>query len=283
MKNVYYAFFLATLVFFISCKNSIKVSEDSVYSRHLQKHIKLTIITTPLPREKSTLNLLLLNDGQDINRLRVKETVDSLYKKNLIQSLIVVAIHTDNRMQEYGVAGFPDFKRNGNDATKYSAFIDDELYPFIKKKISIRKFNSVIIGGVSLGGLSAFDIAWDHADKINKVGVFSGAFWWRDKDVNSKDYSDENNRIMLKKLRSSRKKPHLKYWFYAGGNEEEDDRDKDGVIDVIDDTKDLINVIKNKNVASYGDIVYKEIKEGKHDYAYWSQVFPDFLIWSVGK
>jgi enterochelin esterase-like enzyme len=283
MKNVYHAFFLFILIAYSSCKNSVKVSEDSVYSRHLQKHIKLTIITTPLPREKNTLNLLLLNDGQDISGLRVKETVDSLYKKNLIKPLVVVAIHTDDRIQEYGVAGFPGYKNNGSGAAKYSAFIDDELYPFIKKKISIRKFNSVTIAGVSLGGLSAFDIAWDHADKINKVGVFSGAFWWRDKDANAKDYSDENNRIMLKKLRSSRKKPHLQYWFYAGGNEEEGDRDKDGIIDVIDDTKDLINILGSKNVVSPDDIVYKEIKEGKHDYAYWSQVFPDFLIWSVGK
>ncbi|MEP6594436.1 MAG: alpha/beta hydrolase-fold protein [Ginsengibacter sp.] len=283
MKNIFLAFLGTIIITCSGCKNKIKISEDMVYSRHLQKHMKLTIITTPLPKEKNVLNLLLLNDGQDVSKLRVKETVDSLYNKKLIKPLVVVAIHTDNRTQEYGVAGSPDYQHNGSDAAKYSAFIDDELYPFIKKKIGVRKFNSVSIAGASLGGLSAFDIAWNHADKINNVGIFSGSFWWRDKDTSAKDYSDENNRIMLKKISSSRKKPHLKYWFYAGGREEESDRDKDGVIDVIDDTKDLINIIKNKNVSGPDDIVYIEMKKGKHDYTYWSKAFADFLIWAVGK
>ena len=51
---------------------------------------------------------------------------------------------------------------------------------------------------------------------------------------------------MHAKIRSSKKKPHLQYWFYAGGKEEEGDRDKDGVIDVIDDTQDLAALIKSK-------------------------------------
>ena len=283
MKNILFVCLWAAIIISTGCKDKIKVSEDTVYSRHLQKHIKLTIITTPLPKEKNTLNLLLLNDGQDVSKLRVKETVDSLYNKKLIQPLVVVAIHAENRMQEYGVAGYPDYQHNGNDAEKYSAFIDDELYPFIKKKIGVRKFNSVSIAGASLGGLSAFDIAWDHADKINNVGVFSGSFGFRNKDVSAKDYFDETNRIMLKKITSSRKKPHLKYWFYAGGEEEQVDRDKDGIIDVIDDTKDLMNIIKNKNVSGSNDIVYIEMKGGKHDYTYWSRAFPDFLIWAIGK
>jgi len=138
----------------------------------------------------------------------------------------------------------------------------------------------VAIAGCSQGGLSAFDIAWDHADKIDKVGVFSGSFWWRDKDLTAKEYSDVNNRIMLSKIRSSRKRPKLQYWFYAGAAEENADRDKDGLIDVVDDTKDLIEIIKSKNVCPPSDIVYRESAESKHEYAYWQKVFPDFLIWA---
>ena len=147
----------------------------------------------------------------------------------------------------------------------------------------MRKFNSITIAGWSLGGLSAFDIAWDHADRINKVGVFSGSFWYRDKDIAASDYSDETNRIMINKIRSSRKKPHLQYWFYAGGEEEISDRDKDGIIDVIDDTKDLIKTIKNKNVAAESDITYTEVANGKHAPESWRHIFPEFLIWAVGK
>jgi len=265
------------------CNKKAGQQEDKLYSRHLQEHVNLSIISTPIPEDKSELNLLVLNDGQDIGQLRVKEIVDSLYTKDLIKPLVIVAVHGNNRMQEYGVAGSPDYKNNGSRADKYNAFIDNELYAFVKKRAGVRKFNSVIIAGCSLGGLSAFDIAWNNADKIDKVGVFSGSFWWRDKDVNAKDYSDEANRILLAKVKSSRKKPKLQYWFYAGTKEEDGDRDKDGVIDVIDDTRDLIEIIKGKNITPSSDIVYKEAADGTHDYSSWSNAFPSFLIWAVGK
>lgn len=226
---------------------------------------------------------MLLNDGQDVKKLKVKDAVDSLFKKKLIQPLIVVAIKTSDRMQEYGVGGNPDYQGNGASAQKYSDFIINELLPFVKKRSGVRKFNTVTIAGSSLGGLSAFDIAWNHADKINKVGVFSGSFWMRDKDASDPTYSDDKNRIIIDKIRSSRKRPKLKYWFYAGGNEENADRDKDGISDVIDDTKDLVDLIKKKKVCPPEDIIYTEIKEGKHDYDSWSKVFPQFLIWAVGK
>ncbi|MEO7534889.1 MAG: alpha/beta hydrolase-fold protein [Ferruginibacter sp.] len=278
------AFYLLTAaIILVSCKANIRQQEDKIYSRHLQEHLTLSIISTPMPDDKSKMNLLILNDGQDLSKLRVKSIVDSLYRKGLIQPLVVVAVHANDRMREYGVAGSPDYKSNGSRADKYSAFIDNELYDFIKKRSGVRKFNSVTIAGCSLGGLSAFDIAWNNADKIDKAGMFSGSFWWRDKDADAKDYSDENNRIMLNKIKSSRKKPKVKYWFYAGAMEETGDRDKDGIIDVVDDTRDLINIIKNKNVIPSSDIIYTEATNGTHDYGSWSNAFPTFLLWAVGK
>lgn len=273
---------LASLLLF-GCHSKIKQQEDEIYSRHLQEHIKLTIISTPMPDNKSEMNLLLLNDGQDVEKWRIKKITDSLYKKGLIEPLLIVAVHAGDRMQDYGVAGFPDFENRGSKADKYEAFIINELYDFAKKKAGVRKFKSIALAGSSLGGLSAFDIAWNNGDKIDKVGVFSGSFWWRDKDTAVSDYSDDKDRIMLNKLRSSRKRPKLQYWFYAGAKEENSDRDKDGVTDVIDDTKDLIAIIKNKNVCAPSDIVYVESPDGKHDYNDWSKALPGFLTWAFGK
>lgn len=274
---------LLAIVSSFSCRKKIKQQEDEIYSRHLQRHVKLTIINTPIPDDKSQLNLLLLNDGQDLQQFRVKAIVDSLYRKHLISPLLVVGIHAGERMREYGIAGFPDYQHNGDKADHYAAFITDELYPFCKKKAGVRKFSSVAIAGCSLGGLSAFDIAWNHADKIDKVGVFSGSFWWRDKDAGSPDYSDETNRIMLNYIRSSRKKPATQFYFYAGGQEEKSDRDKDSIIDVIDDTRDLIALIKTKNIAGANDLQYTEDATGKHDYSSWSRQLPGFLLWAFGK
>ena len=277
-------FFIFIGVILLSgCHSKIKEHKDEVYSRHLQKHIGLTVLSTPVPKEKGDFNLLLLNDGQDIEKLGIKNIVDSLNRKKLIQPLVVVAINAFDRMQEYGVAGNPDYQGNGTSAEKYSNFIINELLPFIKKQSGVRKFNSITLAGCRLSGLSAFDVAWDHADKIDRVGVFSGSLGISDKNKNDPSYSDDKDRIIINKIRSSRKRPHLKYWFYAGGSEETSDRDKDGIIDVIDDTKDLIDLIKKKKVCPPGDIVYTEIKEGKGDYDSWHKVFPEFIIWAVGK
>ncbi|MBK7123442.1 MAG: hypothetical protein IPH68_11905 [Chitinophagaceae bacterium] len=77
-----------------------------MYSRHLQRQVKLTIISTPMPDDKTELNLLILNDGQDMEKLGVKEALDSLYKKGLIRPLLIVGVHAGDREQEYGVAGY---------------------------------------------------------------------------------------------------------------------------------------------------------------------------------
>ncbi|MBP6287951.1 MAG: esterase [Ferruginibacter sp.] len=285
MRRKYFTtlYSLTLLLLLGSCKSKIKQQNDELYSRHLQRPVKLTIISTPLPDDKSELNLLLLNDGQDMGQFRVREILDSLYRKGLIKPLLVVGIHAGDRMKEYGVAGYPDFMKRGDKAEYYDAFINNELYPFVKKKATVRKFSSVVMAGCSLGGLSAFDIAWNRADKIDKVGVFSGSFWWRDEDDKAAGYSDEKNRIILNKLKASRKKPGLKYWFYAGAKEENGDRDRDGIIDVVDDTKDLIELIKSKNICLPDDITLSEDANGKHDYTSWSKQLPGFLIWAFGK
>ena len=274
---------LTLLIVGTSCTKKIKQREDEIYSRHLQEHVKLTIISTAIPETKNEMNLLILNDGQDADKFRFKIIVDSLYRKKLIAPLLIVAVHAGKREEWYGVAGKPDFENRGKKADKYAAFIDTELYPYIKKNAGVRSFKSVVIAGASLGGLSAMDIAWNNADKIDRVGVFSGSFWWRDIDQTAVTYTDAANRILLSSIRQSRKRPHLKYWMYAGLQEEKSDRDKDGIIDVVDDTKDLLQIIEDKKVCPPGDIVYVESLNGLHDYASWSKALPEFLLWAFGK
>jgi esterase/lipase superfamily enzyme len=271
--------FLCLVFVFVSCKK-VKQTDDTLYSRHLQRAVKLHILHTPPPSDRSQYNLLILNDGQDMEQLHVKETLDSLYKKGQIVPLVIIGIEAGDRMQEFGVVDKPDYLGRGSKAGFYDDFINSELYPYAKKQSGVRKFQSVAIAGCSLGGLSAFDIAWNHPDKISKVGVFSGSFWWRDLASEDSSYSDEKNRILFTKLKASRKKPGLSYWFYAGAAEEKADRDKDSIIDIIDDTKDLISLLGRKNVVDPGGIVYVESPTGLHNYSSWSQAFPEFLIWA---
>jgi enterochelin esterase-like enzyme len=71
----------------------------------------------------------------------------------------------------------------------------------------------------------------------------------------------------------------LKFWFQTGTNDETDDRNKNGIIDSIDDTTDLIKLLKGKG---YADIVYREVEGGEHNPKTWGEVLPDFLIWAFG-
>ena len=274
---------LLVLILNVSCRHIIKLQHDEIKSVHLQRLVTLTLLQTPLPHDKNSLNLLLLNDGQDIEKLRLKEIMDSLFSKKLIKPLLVAGIHAGDRLMEYGVAGYPDYLGRGNKAGAYSSFILDELYPYILKRSALHKFKSVVFAGCSLGGLSAFDIAWDHAELIEKAGIFSGSFWWRDKDDHAPGYSDANNRIMINKVRNSVKHPHAQFWFYAGEKEETGDRNKNGIIDVIDDTKDLIAGISSNNKSTTNEIIFVLDEKGVHNQTYWSKHLAEFLVWAFGK
>lgn len=278
----YFASLFLIMPLFFSCSKGVTQQQDELYSRHLQRKVTLTVINTPIPDSHSELNLLLLNDGQDIGKLRAKAITDSLYKAKRLQPLVIVAIHAGDRMQEYGVSGKPDYEKRGSKADHYEDFINNELYPYIKKKSGVRKFKSVAFAGFSLGGLSAFDIGYTHNDKIQKLGIFSGSFWWRDKDTKDSSYNNNKDRIMIARLKASRKKPDQQYWFWVGGKEENSDRDGDGVIDAVDDTRDVITLLKEKGVPE-NNIIYNEAPQGQHDWPYWSAAFPEFLIWAFGR
>lgn len=275
---------LASFILLFSCKNkSVKEQEDSIYSRHLQRKVALTIWNTPLPNDKNDMNLLILNDGQDGKAIRVKEILDSLNKSGAIQPLLVVGVEAGDRMQEFGIAGKPDFDKRGSKADNYDAFINDELYFFIKKKAGVRKFKSVAIAGWSLGGLSAFDIAFNHPEKIDKAGIFSGSFWWRDVDTKDSSYSDDKNRIAINRIKASRRKTKQDFWFYAGQQEEPGDRDKDGITDVVDDMQDVRNLLIEKGItdSQHSPLILEP--KGQHAIPDWSKQFPVFLMWAFGK
>ena len=274
---------LAATFSLFSCQKKMKEQVDELYSRHLQTKIKIQILATPDVSTAKEVQLIIMNDGQEAEKWRIKPITDSLFKLKQIQPVIIVAVQAHHRMNEYGIAGKPDFMRRGDKADHYANFVINELLPFIKKQSGIRSFKKTTIMGSSLGGLSAFDIAWNNGEKIDQVGIFSGSFWWRDKDTKDSTYRDDKNRIAHNMIKSSRKRPNLKYWFYAGEKEETGDRDQDGLIDVIDDTKDLIAVLQTKKFITASDIQYFQSTTGTHDEVSWAAQLPAFLLWAIGK
>jgi enterochelin esterase-like enzyme len=228
-------------------------------------------------------SLLLINDGQNMEELGLNGMLSSLFSAGEIGPLIAIAIHAnEERRQEYGTAGVPDFLGRGSKAGLYSLFIFEELLPFLRKITGIGQFKEKIFAGFSLGGLSALDIVWAHPHEFTRVGVFSASLWWRTIDQDHPDYDDNMHRIMHNLIRNGNHAPWLKFFFETGTMDEVNDRNKNGIIDSIDDTLSLIRELENKGYDPEMDIVYLELPDGKHDIATWARAMPDFLRWALG-
>ena len=262
----------------------IAIAEKNILikSDYLKRDVECTLLLPENTEFNNAFNLLLLNDGQEIHSLKLQETLAELANTNRIRPVLMVGIHAnEERLHEYGTAGKPDSKKRGAKAGLYTSFVTLELLPAIHKLTGIEKFETTVFAGFSLGGLSALDIAWHNPALFDKAGVFSGSFWWRSKDLN-KGYTD-NDRIMHGIIRHTEAKSALKIWLQTGTQDETADRNKNGIIDSIDDTIDLIKELENKGFKRPEDIRYLEMVGGSHDTNTWSKAMPKFLLWAFGR
>ncbi len=271
-----------------SIENNVR-HEKTFYSAHLHRQVTLEVI---LPASYSntteSYGVLYMNDGQDLERLRMTEVIEKT--TSFLKAFILVAIHCGERIQEYGIASQPDYKQRGAKAGSYTMFVLEELMPYIQQQYRVLSGpQNTAFCGFSLSGLSAFDIVWHHPELFGKVGVFSGSFWWRQKAYEN-HYDDHYDRIMHRLVRETPVGSGLtseyrnpQFWLQTGTDDEKDDRNHNGVIDSIEDTLDLIAELERKGYRWGREIRYVEVKGGHHDQTTWSEVMPDFLKWAFGK
>lgn len=257
-------------------------TENILKSVYLKRDVALEFFIPEHLLGNETLNLLLINDGQDTAALGLQETLNHLYRNFKIEPLVVVAIKASpDRLQEYGVAGRPDFLERGSKAAAYTNFIIKELLPFVQGEVDLPINGKRAIAGCSLGGLTAFDIAWNNDNYFDAVGVFSGSFWWRKKDL--KDGYTDDDRILHAGIAETQRKPGLKFWLMTGTEDETADRNRNFIIDSIDDTVDVIKELLKKGYTRPDDIAYYEMVGGKHDVPTWGKAMSPFLIWAFGR
>ena len=255
--------------------------KDTLVSVHLDRTVDLSLLV-PGPAADD-FAVLIMFDGQDFPAVRIPKALKEFARIKSSRPVLIVGVHANkDRVFEYGTASQPDYAYRGNKASNTTQFVIDELIPYLKKLYSVSPDRQRwAIGGFSLGGLMALDIAWHHAEVFSRVGVFSGSFWWRQRALD--DGYDESDRIMHAIIRLKMGHPPLKFWFQTGTRDEEDDRDNDGIIDSIDDTLDLIAELERKGYRWGNDIVYREVLDGEHNPKTWSTIFPEFLEWSQKK
>ncbi|SCC46203.1 Putative esterase [Chitinophaga costaii] len=219
------------------------------------------------------VQLLLLNDGQHATTL---DLAAKLAKQIAGKPILIAAIHAGpQRLQEYGTARLVNERGQGLKATAYTRFVIRELLPFLEQQYAAMQFTQKAFGGFSLGGLSALDIVWQHPSVFQIAGVFSGALWWRSRALDA-GYNEATDRIMHKLVSGKGFQPGLRFFFACGTEEETADRNHNGIIDVIDDTQDMVRILTG---LGYKDVRYLEIAGGRHDEATWGQGLDAFLDW----
>jgi len=255
---------------------------EELYSVHLDRDVILDIYLPAPVSDPAAISLLLINDGQDLPKMPFATILEGLYQKKIIAPLLCVGIHCGpERKMEYGIASQPDYLGRGARAADYSSFIFEELLPFIHRRYHIIQFKEKAFAGFSLGGLMALDLVWNNPAEFSKVGVFSGSLWWRQKAYDD-GYTDEADRIMHNQVKEGVAAPWLQFYIQTGLLDEKLDRNKNGVIDSIDDALDLISELKNKGYSDES-IRYVELEDGGHDVPTWGRAFPAFLEWGWGK
>jgi len=254
----------------------VNISKFKVPSAYLKREVEIDIYAPEGILGNEKIELLFLNDGQDVAKMNFTKVLEEAHHNKRNHRLIVVAISAStDRLMEYGIANEPDFKGRGAKADLYADFVAKELLPFVKKKIAMPISGKVGFAGFSLGGLSAFDVAWKNPSVFDVIGVFSGAFWWRKKDL-ANGYTDAD-RILHSMIDSSTTKPDMKFWLMTGTEDEKADRNKNLIIDSIDDTIDVVKLLLKKGYKRPENIFYYEKVGGKHDVPTWETAMPAFL------
>lgn len=126
--------------------------------------------------------VVYMHDGQNLfgpNAMfggwGVEEACDRLIAAGQLPELIVVGVgNTPRRMDEY----IPD--PDGGDATRYGAFLSDELKPWVDRTFRTRpEREQTGLVGSSLGGIVSLYLGWTRAEVFSRIGSLSGSYWLR--------------------------------------------------------------------------------------------------------
>jgi len=271
-----------TQVRFQSPPSIVRVHHDeALFSVALGRVVRLDVVLPPgYTTQGAPYPVLYLNDGQDLGRLHLPAILNRLYRRGEVQPFVLVAIHAADRLQEYGVAARPDYLGRGSRAGRYTDFMLRELLPYAQAHYhASTEPAEAVVAGMSLGGLSAFDLAWHHPEAFERAGAFSGSFWWRGRGL-ADGYTDAD-RLMHQLVRARQPTATQQFWLQTGTLDETSDRNNNGIIDAIDDTLDLLAELRTQGLPEAA-ARYVEVPGGHHHPDTWGAIMPDFLCWAFG-
>lgn len=273
--------------------------------------------------------VVYVNDGQDAEAVGLQPARDAMVLVSQASSgdgatsspldvaivpVILVAIDAPpDRMAAYGFSdrthSLPASTRHGAvgaQAQAYARWLVDTLVPMIDARFHTRReADGRAILGWSLGGAQAFAMGWEYPEIFGRIGAFSPSLWLRDGTPDETDVDRiQRARIAHRLVAQGEYHAGSRFFFAVGDAEETDDRDGDGVIDVLDDTRDLIDgwrvageeAPRTKGLRQLGhsvnpdhaatpsraDVALHVLAGGTHAQASWARMLPAFLAWAYG-
>jgi pullulanase len=279
-----------TAIVFVLRTSTLPPPQSIELPANLSGTSELVTIEIQLPpgyehQGKQRYPVLYMDDGQDIAAVHAGETLERLYRERTIRPFILVAIRMPkDRMAAYGLAdrvGGSSLVANtkygpiGVQAQAYSEWLVQTLVPYIDAHLRTQPNpQGRAILGWSLGGINAFSLGWNYPDVFGRVGAFSPSFWM------PAEAKTPTQRIAPMLVERGKTPPGFRAYFAVGTAEETDDRDNDGVIDVVDDAQDLAAQLRAKGAK---EVKVVPLENGRHRQTSWAAMLPGFLEWAFGR
>ncbi len=252
--------------------------------------------------------VLYVNDGQDRETVHLRQTLQELIAQGAIRAPIVVAIDMPrDRMGAYGlsdrehgtnVVAKTRYGGIGTQAHAYSEWVAHTLVPAIDARYRTRTTpDARAVLGWSLGGLNAFNLAWQYPEVFAVAGAFSPSFWPASDTTD--DASMQRTRMAQRIVDTGPVRVGARWFLAVGTDEESSDRDGDGINDAIDDTRDFIDGwqsdaggmkglrqlgysvnLDHATHPSRADAALYLLPGGHHNQASWALMLPQFLRWA---
>ncbi len=236
--------------------------------------------------------VLYMHDGQDAKEVQVEATLNALSNLQLSEPMIVVGIHMlPDRMGIYGLCDRGS-RRNlvantkygpvGKRACDYSEWVSRELVPFVDAHYATRKDAEGRMSlGWSLGAVAAFNLGWQYPELFHKIGMFSPSLWLGT-DSRTPLKAQQTRWIQNLVQQRAQVPKNLRIYIAIGDQEDQDDRDGDGVNDALDDVQDWVNGWQGRRGLKQRRIPYvlRVYAGEKHNQTAWRHMLPRFLVWA---
>lgn len=195
------------------------VHDEMVPSRIVDspRHLRIYLPATYTEKPDKRFPVLYVHDGQNVfstagtnvafgwGNWELDLTAARLVREGKMRPIIIVAIDNlgSKRMTEYSGHHGTEIKKSDYD--RYSAFLIQELKPYIDRKYrTVPGPSETGVMGSSLGGLCSTALAWEHPDVFGNSASLSGSFFF-----------DERHFLESLKNYKSTPKP-VKFYFDSG-------------------------------------------------------------------